>query len=162
MDIYEQAAFWAELCRRGIAVYESPPDVDEDYPITIKKTPTTADERIYLDEENDELESTSQDKAIEFIKVYIGWDWKAGDIETDDELMELVRFDTFMLFDAGFGAQQKDLGKVSIPVDAEDWQEQVETLATEIAKIYVDKEYPGKKLADIQAQIKYQPSRSEK
>ena len=160
MDIYEQAAFYTELCSRGVAIYESAPDVDEDFPITIKKTPTTADERIYLDEEHDEYEASGQDEAVEFLKAYIGWIWKTDDDEPDDSPVELIRFDTFMLFDAGIGPQQRELGKVSISADAvEDWQEQVEALATELAQTYVDKEYPGKKLSDIKAQIKYQPSR---
>lgn len=161
MDIYEQAAFWSELCNRGIAIYESPPDVDDDYPITIKKIATTADERIYLDEEHDELQSTSHDKAVEFIKVYIAWDWKDADVDNVDEEaeVELIRFDTFVLFDAGFGPQQRALGKVAVPIGAEDWQDQVDAAATKKAEAYVAQEYPGKKFADIQAQVKYQPSR---
>ena len=160
MDIHEEAAFWQSCGERGILIFPSPKGSDPDYPITIQKIPTTCDERAFLDDENEECEARSMKEAIVFVKDYINWKWET-DTRDAPEPQQLIHLDGYVVYDEGFGPQQRHLGHVVQSADDPDWHDKALEECKTLAQAYFKENIPDRKWSDLKPDLKIQPCQTQ-
>jgi len=157
MDTHEKAAFWQTCCERGILIFPSPDGSDPDYPVTIQKVPTTADERTFLDDENDECEARSLEEAVTYIKAYIQWKW-VPEVTGEPVERQLIHLEGYVVYDEGFGPQNRHLGHLVQAADDPDWYDKALAECRELAETYFFDNISDKRWDDLKPDLKVQPS----
>ena len=156
MQAAEQAAFWREVCRHGIAIYENDADNKDDYLFIIAKAANPADMRIYLDGEHNEMFCENEESAIEFLSAYI--DWKSAAIDNDsDDSVPVYRFSVVLMYNYGIGPQTANLGQLTSGCESDGWYEDLMKAADQLAETFVSNELPDQDWDDLQKDVKIQP-----
>lgn len=162
MTHQEEAAFYKELCRRGIAMFELSKDV------LIVKRYTPIDDRTFLDGTNDIKKFSSEDEAIEFLNSYINWTWENSEEEEEETVEEtasdnsLHYFRVIMLMDIGLGPQEVDLGLIPHACDTDNWHEFLQAEGEHKGSLYIEKYIKEKcsemKFEDVKYQVRIRPA----
>ena len=158
----EKAAFFEELCSRGIALYEAAKDGDCEHTCYARKIRTFTDERVYLNAEATILGFGDRDAAITFLKTYIDWEFQSTPDEVSDEVTPppstMYEFQVIMMVDLGFGPQKVNLGKVGNNCNEGTWQEDVQEASDKLGKAYILKHHPDKEWNKLSKQVGFIPA----
>jgi len=157
MTDQEKAAFFEELCSRGIAMYVTSEDCECGHQYYVRKTRTFVDERIYLNAETAILGFDDRESAIQFIQSYIGWTFEQPKEPDETQPTTMYEFVVTVMVDFGFGPQTIDLGKIANICEKDGWQEEVQKTANTLARKYIAKNHPDKKWGELSKQVGIMP-----